>query len=164
MGLELVVLVGVPCSGKTALAKSYFPNHYHVNLNAIHELLAQDGPRGFDWRNRDLARSLERQIIETRLSENISVVIDNTNLTKEDRARYRPLAFEHDAELYAVCFYPRRSDIIKNNWKRKAETGIFIPNGVIFDAIDRIEMPSLEEGFTQIRSEQYLLIKEKEKK
>lgn len=161
MRLELVVLIGVPCSGKTTLAKSYFSDHEWVNLDTIHAMLTQDGPRGFNHLNRKLGRSIEHTMISSWLSQNRSVVIDNTNLTQEDRAKYFPPAYEFGAEQIAIYFPPDRDGCVKRNWKRKDETGIFIPNDYIYESIDRIEHPTIDEGFTEIRNGSYLLKKEK---
>ena len=156
MGLELIIMVGAPCAGKTTFAKTHYPGHYLVNLDSIHELLAQKGSHRYDWWDRDFARTIEKHMVCKRLSLGISIVVDNTpNVLREERAKYMPFAYHYGAVPIAVYFPPNRHLCVERNWKRKEESGLFVPNDGIFEMLERMEPPTIEEGFAKIISGLY---------
>ena len=69
--MEVLLMIGIPGSGKIALSKILFSKHRQVSLDKIphHD------------------RDVEYAIIERHLRDGHNVVIDDTNLTKKDTRR-----------------------------------------------------------------------------
>ncbi|MBI4447371.1 ATP-binding protein, partial [Candidatus Woesearchaeota archaeon] len=147
-GLEIVVLVGIAACGKSTYTKNNYPNHYRINLDSIHQML--DSEKGFDNKNRDLARKIENEIITDRLKQKIPIIIDNTNLDQQIRAKYVELSKEHDVCIKAVYFEPDVKRSIKQNKERKEKGGRFVPEPAIYSQAKKITKPTTDEGFDEI--------------
>jgi bifunctional polynucleotide phosphatase/kinase len=83
-GVEVVVVVGAPGSGKSSLSKRAFPFHEHVNQDQLKK-------KEKCWQACRLA-----------LARGQSVVIDNQNRSKADRAPYLEAAKEAGVPCRAV--------------------------------------------------------------
>ena len=90
-------------------------------------------------------RNNEKNLIQECFSDSLDFVIDNTNPTREDRARYIPAA---KAEGYRVIGYfmqSRLQDCIARNNRREGKE--VVPPKAIAMTSNRLEMPSMAEGF-----------------
>lgn len=80
---HLIIMVGMPGSGKTSYVLKHLRNtHIRLNLDTI--------------KNRDKERSLFFACLAAR----VNIVIDNTNMSREERARFLPFAI---ACGYTTC-------------------------------------------------------------
>ena len=129
--LEVVIMVGLPASGKSTIAKSNYPSYQIVSLDAIH--------------NHD--RKLEEQMIEENLAKGNSLVICDTNLTREIRARHIETAKKYNAYITAVFLNLPIDIILKRNFDR----GFKVPDVAIFKMRDELERPRYDEGFDKIQ-------------
>src|SRR5512135_601345 len=69
--MELVIFVGIPASGKsTFYLQHFFETHIRINLDMLR------------------TRHREHLLIEACIAARQPFVVDNTNVTREDRARY----------------------------------------------------------------------------
>jgi predicted kinase len=128
--VEIVVLTGIPGSGKSTMAKSKFANYVRINLDTI----------------KSRARE-EKRILEA-ISGSKSIVIDNTNLTRASRKRYVDLARKYGAgvrSIYLVC--PLDLALERNSVRKGKER---VPDFVVKIHNRRIEVPSTEEGFESV--------------
>ena len=95
--LKLIMLKGLPASGKSTYAKMLAESgYYRVNKDDIREMLFGEHYK----------RKHEKQVIWTRdamiisaLSHNKSVVVDDTNFNPVHEKALRKIAQEHDAEF-----------------------------------------------------------------
>lgn len=126
-----VIMIGIQGSGKSEFCRRYLSDGYvRINLDTLK------------------TRARERKSFETCLCEGTSFVVDNTNPTKTDRARYIPAA---KAAGYRIigCFMQSDLDAcITRNEKRAGKERI--PVIAILGTFNRLEMPSLEEGFDEL--------------
>lgn len=68
---EVIVMIGIPGSGKTTFCKSrFFPEKVHVSLDQLR------------------SRKVEDELFSFCLRHRISCVIDNTNVNTAERRRY----------------------------------------------------------------------------
>jgi D-glycero-D-manno-heptose 1,7-bisphosphate phosphatase len=141
---EIVVMVGIPGCGKSTFQERFLPYHHRVNLDSIHLFL--DPEKGFDKSNFSLGRNIEDLIIEDRLKQGISVVIDNTNITRKKRGKYIEFGKKYCADVRAVYFEPD----FELAWKQNNERERKVPIEAIKKMEKDFEMPSSEEGFSRI--------------
>ena len=151
---ELVILVGIPASGKTTYYRRHLEPHYlHVSLD--------------NWRGKSNVRPKERKAIEGALAaagdsggKIRGVVVDNTNTTEATRRRY----FDYAAEFARITGRPVRviaqffdedlESCLARNAPRPADAAPGAPYFVPPEAIRRfahmLQPPRREEGFEKI--------------
>ena len=128
--MECIILIGVPASGKST--------YYHKHFNDTHLRIS------LDILGR---RSRERTIFEAAVKSKAKIVIDNTNVTVKDRAKYIPLLKENNYKIRAIVFNPDLERAFKNNKKRTRK----VPEEAIEGYVKRFTMPSYDEGFDNIK-------------
>ena len=78
----------------------------------------------------------------------MSFVIDNTNVTKEVRKKYIDIAKDMNIPIIGYYF---KSDIKQSIERNNNRTGRDkIPQTGIFSTYKKLEIPSLDEGFTKL--------------
>jgi predicted kinase len=134
--LELIVFVGLPGSGKTTYYRAHFAaTHAHVSKDL--------------WPN--AARRDDRQAreIDAALGGGKSVVVDNTNPSRNVRAPLVALGRRHGARIVAVYFETEvRTAIMRNRLREGRER---VPNVAIFTTKKKLVPPALDEGFDEVR-------------
>lgn len=134
--MELVVFVGLPGSGKSGYFRSrYAGSHVHVSK---------------DLYPRHAERKSERQLrqIEQAFAAGRSVVVDNTNPRRCDRAPLIQAARRAGARVVAVQFLASVGEAIRRNAAREGRARV--PAVAIYTAAKRLEPPVPEEGFDEI--------------
>jgi predicted kinase len=129
--MEAVIFVGIQAVGKSTFYKErFFNTHIRINMDMLK------------------TRHREKILVQACLDARQPFVIDNTNPTVEDRARYIPLA---RAAGFCVCGYYFQSsskDAIDRNSRRpEAER---VPEKGILGTFNRLQLPSLNEGFDRL--------------
>ncbi len=75
---KMLIFIGIPASGKTSFYNQNFKNDYkHINLDTLK------------------TRYREDMAIKECLKNNDNIVIDNTNITKQERKKYITIAEQH---------------------------------------------------------------------
>jgi predicted kinase len=134
--LELIILVGLPGSGKST--------YYRAHLAATHMHVSKDlMPNA---RRRDDRQERE---IESALGAGTSVVVDNTNPSVEVRAPLIALGRRHGARIVAVYFETDVRTAIMRNRQREGKARV--PDVAIFATRKKLVVPTLEEGFDEVR-------------
>jgi predicted kinase len=129
--VELVILVGLPGSGKSTFYRERFAaTHAHVSK----DLLKREGRP---------ARKQEPQI-EAALAAGRDVVVDNTNPRIKDREPLIALARAHGARVVAYVFPSTVAECRARNRRREGDARV--PDVAIFTAARRMEAPTLGEG------------------
>jgi predicted kinase len=129
---ELVILIGLPASGKSTF--------YRERYAATHDLVSKDLLRGARQPERR-----QRELVEAALAAGRSVVVDNTNARAQDREPLIAQARAHGARVVGCFFLPNvRASIMRN---RSREGTARVPDVAIFTSAKRLEAPSPEEGF-----------------
>lgn len=133
--LELVILMGLPAAGKTTFFRERFASsHVHVSKDLFPN-------------NRRPARRQE-VLIDQALGAGRSVVVDNTNVTLQDRADLIAAARRHGARVIGYFFESSTRESVARNAARTGRARI--PNVGIFAAAKRLAPPSRAEGFDEL--------------
>ena len=128
---ELIIFIGIPASGKsTFYIKHYLGSHIHINLDTLK------------------SRSREWALFTTAVAYDSDIVVDNTNINKEKRARYINYVKTRGYTIKCVNFKASAKDCNLRNIGRKAE----VPKGVIERFLNDYEEPSHAEGFNHIET------------
>lgn len=129
--MQLILFVGIPGSGKsTFYNERFFNSHMRLSLDLLNT-------RNKERRFLDLAFSLQQRI-----------VIDNTNVLKEERSRYIAQAMENRYEVTGYYFESIVKDCLQRNENRIGNDKIE-PVGVLAK-FKQLQPPSLDEGFNAL--------------
>ncbi len=124
------IMMGIQGSGKSVFCRRFLASVERVNLDTLK------------------TRTKEKQLIEDCHEKGCDYVVDNTNPTREDRARYIDPA---KAEGYRVIGYfmqSRLQECIRRNDLRLGKERI--PAKAIAMTSNRLEIPSRAEGFDEL--------------
>lgn len=129
--MEAVIFCGIQASGKTTFYKKHFFNsHIRISLDQLN------------------TRNKEEKFISTCLATQQRFVIDNTNPTKEDRARYISIAKAHKFKVVCYYFHSSLNDALKRNNKRNGKENI--PEIGIKGTFNKFDIPTFAEGFEEM--------------
>jgi predicted kinase len=126
--MEAVVFTGIQAAGKSTFFKAHFVDtHIRINLDMLR------------------TRHRETLLIAACLQAKQRFVVENTNLTREDRARYIPSAKRAGFRVIGYAFHVGLDEALIRNALRKAPREI--PDKAIRGAFRRWQPPTWEEGF-----------------
>ncbi|MET0413678.1 MAG: ATP-binding protein, partial [Polyangiaceae bacterium] len=131
-GAELVLLIGLPGAGKSTFFQQRFA-HSHVHVSRDH----------FARERRPETR--QNELLRDALASGRSVVIDNTNVSVEERARFIDEARLHGVRVVGYRFDVSTGECVSRNDGRSGSARI--PKVGIFSAAKRLVRPSAGEGF-----------------
>jgi len=135
--MEVVILMGLQASGKSTFFRTRFAlTHTHVSKDLLRN-------------NRKPARR-QHQLIEEALQAGRSVVVDNTNATKEERESLIALGHCYGATVIGYYFEVQLRESLERNKSRQGKTRV--PEIAVFTTLKRLVRPSFEEGFDQLFS------------
>ena len=126
----LIVLMGLQASGKTTFFEQFLKDKGYVHINL------------------DTLKTRHREILEiTRcLDRGLCYATDNTNPTKEDRRRYIGPAKDKGYHIVGYFMQSRLASCLERNGRRDRQ----VPKKGILATFNKIEMPSLDEGFDEL--------------
>ena len=131
MDKQVVIMIGIQGSGKSTFCKKHLGIKFlHVNLDTLK------------------TRHQEKLLIEECFRNKASFVVDNTNPTKQDRARYIPSAKEAGYRVIGYFMESKLQPCIERNALRKGTA--CVPIKAIAATSNKLEMPSYDEGFDEL--------------
>lgn len=126
--MEAVLLMGVQAAGKSSFyQKNFFRTHLRINLDMLR------------------TRRREQQIFDVCLASGQRFVIDNTNLTRSERARYVSAARASGFRTVGYYLQSQVEACLQRNRLRSGKE--CLPDRAILAAHRRLEIPTLAEGF-----------------
>jgi predicted kinase len=126
--MEAAIFIGIQATGKSSFYKErFFNSHVRINLDMLR------------------TRHRERLLVRACLEAKQPFVIDNTNVTVEERARYIKPA---RAAGFRVVGYYFQSSIEEALQRNNARSGAArVPVKGILGTYKRLQVPRLQEGF-----------------
>ena len=132
--MELIILIGLQASGKSTFYRTRFADtHAHVSKDLLNSSRSQN-------KNQKQAERIERAFQEQR-----PVVVDNTNVTVQDRQLLIDIGRRYDATIIGYYFEPDVSGSRTRNRQREGKAQV--PDKAIFITAHKFEPPSYAEGF-----------------
>lgn len=129
--MQAIIFTGLQASGKSTFYRERFLNtHIRLNLDMLR------------------TRTRESILLRACLEAKQPFVIDNTNPTAVDRARYIEPALAANFSVVSYYFLPEPAACIARNAARPK--GQRVPNVAIYGAVKRMQPPTLAEGFSEI--------------
>lgn len=148
---KLMIMVGLPGSGKSTFARHYVEQSpvmstIWVSRDDIRYSLLSDGDEYF---------SKEKEVfdffikaINAGLAEGKDVIADATHLNSRSRKKLLSHITVSNIQIEAWIMGTAFEECLKNNAKRSGRA--CVPEKVIFDMLQNFEYPTFEEGFTTI--------------
>jgi predicted kinase len=129
--MEAVIFIGLQASGKSTFYNRFFADtHVRVNLDTLK------------------TRFREKTLILECLSQKQSFVVDNTNLTKKERAVYIGTAKNNEYEVIGYYFRSVLEECLPRNEKRVDNERV--PRLGLLSAAKKLEKPEYNEGFDEL--------------
>ncbi len=127
----MVIFIGIQGAGKSTFFKKYFSDtHIRINLDMLG------------------TKHREKLLIKACLEAKQPFVIDKTNPAIEARAKYIALAKEYKFTVVGYYFASGLTTAIERNNRRAGKAKI--PEKAIRATFNRLQVPSLAEGFDQL--------------
>jgi predicted kinase len=131
-----VILVGLPGAGKTTFCRERFGSHDHVSKDAF--------PHTSNRQSRQDAA------LRHALARGRPVVVDNTNVTPQERAAIIAIAREFNVRIVGYYIEATPREAVARNERRTGKDKV--PKVAIFARAKRLVPPALEEGFDELHS------------
>ncbi|MEB3828555.1 ATP-binding protein [Phormidium sp. CCY1219] len=133
--MELIIFIGLQGAGKSTF--------YRRNFAQTHVLISKDLMRN----NKKPARR-QAQLIKENLTSGNSVVVDNTNPTREDRAAIIDIAKNYPAMVIGYYFQSKVRDCLQRNQQRTGKAKV--PDKAIYITQKKLVLPDYREGFDKL--------------
>ena len=129
--MEMVIFIGAQASGKSSFYRERFQNsHVRINLDMLR------------------TRQRESVLVNACLVASQSFVVDNTNPTRQERAKYFAAARAYQFRVAGFYFQSSIASCIRRNESRAGVTEI--PAHAIASTVGKMELPKYGEGFDQL--------------
>ena len=127
----LVIMIGIQGSGKSTFCREMLSDEFvRINLDTLK------------------TRYREQALLAESIAAGKSIVIDNTNPTRADRARYIAAAKGNGYRVIGYFMQSILQDCIARNERRKGKAKV--PVIAIAATSNKLEMPSVREGFDEL--------------
>jgi len=139
---KLVILIGPPAAGK-----STWLQQFQGEVISTDQIRSEFGVQ-FDLELEPAVWRTAYQRLEALLAAGRVVCFDATNTTKERRRPLLRIARRYQAEVEGVVFIEERDVLLERNASRPP--GKKVPEGVLIEKLQELELPSFDEGFDRI--------------
>lgn len=147
---EAIFLVGIPTSGKSTFSSNAkYRDYVRVSSDDILQEIAKERQQSYNTifkANIRFAQIAMMKVLRKAVEENQSLIWDQTNLTKKQRREKLKHIPPHYKKT-AVYFVIDLKTALKRNTQRP---GKVIPPEVLEKMIGEFEIPTLEEGFSEV--------------
>lgn len=126
----LHLVMGLPASGKTSFCQQRYYLSDAISLDKVR------------------TRANEQLLMDDAFGQHISFAIDNTNVTRAERAKYIAQAKSHGYMVEGYFMQSILRDCLERNAKRQGKARV--PDKAILTKSKQMELPSYSEGFDRL--------------
>ncbi|MEM6801081.1 MAG: AAA family ATPase [Bacteroidota bacterium] len=129
--MEAIIFIGIQATGKSSFYKQHFFNsHVRLSLDLLN------------------TRNKLNKFLQTCLDTQARFVLDNTNLTVEERAQFIQKAKDRKYKIIGYYFNSAIEAAYKRNAQRKGKERI--PEIGIKGSHSKLQLPTYQEGFDEL--------------
>lgn len=129
--MEIVIFIGIQATGKSSFYKEhFFKSHVHLSLDLLN------------------TRNKFNRFLQTCLDTQSKCVVDNTNLTVEERRALIEKAKEKKYKIIGYYFSSSIQEAIARNETRQGKERI--PDVGIRGSYSKLQLPTYEESFDEL--------------
>jgi predicted kinase len=129
--MEMILFIGIPGSGKSTFYKEkFFNSHLRISLDLLR------------------TRNRERKLLDYCFITSMPFVLDNTNVSSNDRKSYIDLAKGNKYRIKGYYFRSEIKDCIERNELRTEKERV--PLVGLYSKRKELQFPSLIEGFDEL--------------
>ena len=126
----LAIMIGIQASGKSRFVATYLKGYTRINLDTLH------------------TRNKEKLALDEAIKNAENIVIDNTNTTIGERAKYIQAVFGHGYKIDGYFMQSQLQDCIERNENRTGKEKV--PRKAIAATFNKLELPDYKEGFDSL--------------
>jgi len=130
--MQLIILIGLQASGKSTFARERFFDCIYISKDAM--------------RNVKKKEQRQQRLLREALAKGHSVVVDNTNPSRADRAALITIGQEFGAEIVGYFFASRINDCLERN--RQREGAACVPDVALYTTRARLECQRMRKALT----------------
>jgi predicted kinase len=129
--MEMIVFIGLQATGKSSFYRErFFRTHVRINLDMLG------------------TRHRAKLLLEACIAGQTKCVLDNTNLTRDERAQYIQPAKSSGFRVIGYFFESKVADAMRRNAERPEDERV--PGKAIPGSSNRLQLPLIGEGFDEI--------------
>jgi predicted kinase len=129
--MEMIMFIGIQATGKSSFYRAkFFRTHVRINLDMLR------------------TRRREKLLLDACIAGRSDFVVDNTNLTREERRIFIAPARAAGFRVVGYYFESKVADALRRNAERLADERV--PDKAIPGSSNRLELPAPEEGFDEL--------------
>ena len=130
--MEMVLFIGIPGTGKSRFFRErFYDSHVRINMDMLR------------------TRHREELLLKACIEGKQRFVVDNTNVSKEERARYILATKTARFRVLGYYFSSRVAEALARNAARTGSSRV--PDKAILGMAGRLEIPHRSEGFDDLR-------------
>lgn len=149
MDKELILMIGIPGSGKSTFARRYSNNNRDISIVSSDAIRAKlYGDESIQGNGREVFENVQRDIEVLISLGRSTIILDATNLRRRDRKKYIKLANKSGYKCGAIYCDVSLETAQKRNKQRARQ----VPDDIIKRMYNALEAPTESEGFNWIIS------------
>lgn len=151
---DFIMTVGLPGSGKSSYALATFPNHVYLSSDSVISSVAAVKNVPYTDAYGELIdpalKFIEAQLIMASWAVE-DILLDQTNLTPKARKKKLDLLLNKDKYWKVALVFDTPKDLLKLRLTKRESSGMMLPKSAIKRLASSFKMPTLEEGFDEIK-------------